>query len=98
MAAGPGAGTYADVDALGALRDRMILDGDETEASASRELVGALNAFLGTSSGDVEGALNAKAATADLGAVAAINSLLAADTAFEVNDGLRQLAESYDPA
>jgi hypothetical protein len=95
--AAPGAGTYSDVEALGAIRDRLILDGTSSEATAPRELVGALNLFLGTSAGEVEGALNEANSTTDLGSVAAINSLLSAVSAFEVNDGLRQLAESYTP-
>jgi hypothetical protein len=91
--AAPGAGTYADVEALGALRARLVVEGIGDEG----EIVGALNAFLSTSGGEIEGALNEKAATAGLGAVAAINELLGSELAFEVNDGLRQLAESYTP-
>ena len=90
--AAPGTGTYNDVDALGAIRARLVVEGIDDEA----EIVGALNAFLSTTGGEIEGALNEKAGTADLGAVGAINSLLGSELAFEVNDGLRQLAEVYE--
>jgi hypothetical protein len=97
-AATPGVGAYADQEALGAVRNRLIFDGTSSEALAPRGIVGALNLFLGTSSGDVEGVLNEKAATADLGIVAACNTLLGLyPPVGEVNDGIRRLAESYLP-
>ena len=91
--AAPGAGTYNDVDALGAIRARLVVEGIDDEG----EIVGALNAFLSTSAGDVEGALNEKIGSGYVGVVAACNTLLSSTTVYEENDGLRRLAESYTP-
>jgi hypothetical protein len=46
----------------------------------------------------VEGALNEKIGSGYVGSVQACNTLLAGDaTVYEVNDGLRRLAELYAP-